>query len=195
MCNPSRHFKGREAWTDVVLLVYQMGLYDEKSIIPIQASLPSLVLHKAIQFIARNNLFFPTVPNRAQFFFKCFSCIHTISIFIFPFSHPSVSLSLHISPISLLFPLYPLSLCSWRLANVALANIQRARQAIPFYPPGLYWLSYSVCIGNECSSDAGKPYASDWYSIYMSLQDMPVWIYGFTLAFALPCSSSSNSNY
>lgn len=48
MCNPSRHFKGREAWTDVVLLVYQMGLYDEKSIIPIQASLPSLVHYKAI---------------------------------------------------------------------------------------------------------------------------------------------------
>lgn len=48
MCNPSRRFKGREAWTDVVLLVYQMGLYDEKSIIPIQASLPSLVHYKAI---------------------------------------------------------------------------------------------------------------------------------------------------
>lgn len=196
MCNPSRHFKGREAWTDVVLLVYQMGLYDEKSIIPIQASLPSLVLHKAIQFIARNNLFFQQSQTEQRFFFfKCFSCIHAISVFIFPFSHPSVSLSLHISPISLLFPLYPLSLCSWRLANVALANIQRARQAIPFYPPGLYWLSYSVCIGNECSADAGKPHASDWYSIYMSLQDMLVWFYGFTLAFALPCSSSSNSNY
>lgn len=49
MCNPSRHFKGRGAWTDVVLLVYQMGLYDEKSVIPIQASLPSLVHYKAIQ--------------------------------------------------------------------------------------------------------------------------------------------------
>lgn len=48
MCNPSQHFKGREAWTDVVLLVHQMGLYDEKSIIPIQASLPSLVHYKAI---------------------------------------------------------------------------------------------------------------------------------------------------
>lgn len=48
MCNPSRHFKGHEAWTDVVLLVYQMGLNDEKSVIPIQASLPSLVYYKAI---------------------------------------------------------------------------------------------------------------------------------------------------
>lgn len=69
MCNPSRDFKGREAWTDVVLLVYQMGLYDEKSVIPIQASLPSLVHYKAIHsffFIARNNLFFFSPRSQTQ---------------------------------------------------------------------------------------------------------------------------------
>lgn len=112
MCNPSRHFKGREAWTDVVFLVYQMGLYDEKSIIPIQASLPSLVHYKAIHsfFIARNNLFFfSTVPNRTQFFMlsSSSSCSHSVSIFIFPCSHPSVSPSLHISLISLFAPHSP----------------------------------------------------------------------------------------
>ena len=182
MCNPSRHFKGRKAWTDVVLLVYQMGLYDEKSIIPIQASLPSLEHYKAIHsffFIARNNLFFSTVPNRAL---------------VFSFSPPSLSLSSHLTSLCFSIPPClphlslcppPLSLCSWRLANVALANIQRARQAIPFYPPGPYWLSYSVCIGNECCTGAGKPHASDWYSIYMSLQDMLVWGYGFTLSHSI----------
>lgn len=114
MCNPSRHFKGREAWTDVVLLVYQMGLYDEKSIIPIQASLPSLVHYKAIHsfFLLQEiiSFFFSTVPNRAQYFMflSSFSCFHSISIFIHPFSHPSVSPSLHISLISLFaFPPNP----------------------------------------------------------------------------------------
>lgn len=97
MCNPSRHFKGREAWTDVVLLVYQMGLYDEKSIIPIQASLPSLVLHKAIQFIARNNLFFPTVPNRAEFFFLNVSLAFTLFLSLSSLSHIPLFLYLFIS--------------------------------------------------------------------------------------------------
>lgn len=51
--------KGREAWADVVLLVYQMGLYDEKSIIPhtgissISCELQSHSQH----FIVGNNLF------------------------------------------------------------------------------------------------------------------------------------------
>lgn len=72
MCNPSRHFKGREAWTDVVLLVYQMGLYDEKSIIPIQASLPSLVHYKAIH----------------SFFY----CKKIISFFFYSLKHSAISL-------------------------------------------------------------------------------------------------------
>lgn len=71
MCNPSRHFKGREAWTDVVLLVYQMGLYDEKSIIPIQASLPSLVHYKAIHSFLLQEIisFFQQSQTEHSFFY------------------------------------------------------------------------------------------------------------------------------
>lgn len=75
MCNPSRHFKGRKAWTDVVLLVYQMGLYDEKSIIPIQASLPSLVHYKDLHsffffFFPEEIIYFFQAPNSTVFFFN-----------------------------------------------------------------------------------------------------------------------------
>lgn len=71
MCNPSRDFKGREAWTDVVLLVYQMGLYDEKSIIPIQASLPLLVHYKAL-----HSLFFFFIGKKKYNFFLNFQTAH-----------------------------------------------------------------------------------------------------------------------
>ena len=113
MCNPSRHFKGREAWTDVVLLVYQMGLYDEKSVIPIQASLPSLVHYKAIHsfFLLQGiiSLFFHSPKHTIVFFsfLSSFSCFLSISVFITPSSHPSVSSSLCISLISLFAPHSP----------------------------------------------------------------------------------------
>lgn len=97
MCNPSRHFKGREAWTDVVLLVHQMGLYDEKSIIPIQASLPSPVHNKALHsffffFIARNNLFLYTPDQHSSFvFLSSFSCFLCISVAPLLFCSSSIS--------------------------------------------------------------------------------------------------------
>lgn len=100
MCNPSRHFKGRKAWTDVVLLVYQMGLYDEKSIIPIQASLPSLVHYKDLHsffFSRRNNLFFSRAPTPGFFpqhaapSSSSFSSSISISLSLLLFLPPSVS--------------------------------------------------------------------------------------------------------
>lgn len=128
----------------------------------------------------RNKLFFSWSQTEHRFLF--------LSSFCFLSSHSHIPLSFH-PPISLLslslpYPTLPLSLCCWRLANVALANIQRARQAIAFYSPGPYWLSYCVH-RNECCAGASKPRASDWYSIYISLQDMLVWGYGFTLSHLL----------
>lgn len=106
MCNPSRHFKGRKAWTDVVLLVYQMGLYDEKSIIPIQASLPSLVhykdLHSFLFFFPEEiiSIFF-RAPNTTIFFSNVLLllflplslCLYLLFCFFLPRYLPHLSLS------------------------------------------------------------------------------------------------------
>jgi len=106
MCNPSRHFKGREARTDVVLLVDQMGLYDEKSIIPIQASLPSLVNYKAIHSISLQEIisFFSSSPKQSMFFYVSLLLLLYFYLHL-PLLASVFSPPLLISPISLLLPI------------------------------------------------------------------------------------------
>lgn len=101
--------KGREAWTDVVLRVDQMGLYDEKSIIPIQASLmhykDRLFIHRLLFLIAGNTgVFFVTDQNRLCFYSLFFNTslllLFLVCFLIIPISHHSVSPSQHASPLS-----------------------------------------------------------------------------------------------
>lgn len=123
MCNPSRHFKGRGAWADVVLLVYQMGLYDEKSVILVQASLSSHARYKAVHSILLGQIIFSAPVENIPNVSLSSSCISFFLYILSPSYCP------YHPPLSPYF-------CSWRLANVALANILRGRQAIPFYLPG-----------------------------------------------------------
>lgn len=136
---------------------------------------------------------FSSRSERAIFFYYFF---HSLALFLSSFSSFLVTLFLNLflsrsSPSYCPSHPHPVPLCSWRLANVALANIPRARQAIPFYLPGPVWLSYSVCIGNECCAWIAKPLCP-WlvFSMDVTSGHDGFWQCVHSISFLLLCTES-----